>query len=129
MSHHLLARAALLGMLLRIAVPAGFMPDDVSGGWYLKLCPDGLPASVMAALLGHAHHAHHAHHDAAPDDGFQQCELGGGLSGSALVDPPTDLADASAPERFDVAFVFSARRPGAAIAYQSRAPPVPLLSS
>lgn len=125
MHRHTLARAALLGMLLRIAVPAGFMPADVAGGWYLQLCPDGVPASVVAALLGHAHHVH----EAAPDAGFLQCELGGGLSGSALLERPADPPSVSVSEWFDVPAAFSARRPGALSAYHSRAPPVPRLPS
>ena len=83
--HHRLARLVLLGMMLRVAVPAGFMPADLSGGWYLRLCPEDVPAHVIAALLGHAHHAHDA---AEPEGGYVPCELGGGLSTPAMLDPP-----------------------------------------
>lgn len=90
-----LLRLALLGMLLRIAVPAGYMPAALADGWYLQLCPDGLSAAAMVALFGeghrhhgvgvgtghaaatpaaptggdsgHAHHHHHAHPEATAD--------------------------------------------------------------
>jgi hypothetical protein len=45
-------RLALLAFLLRLLVPLGTMPAALSDGWFLKLCPDGLPAQVMARLLG-----------------------------------------------------------------------------
>lgn len=73
-------------MLLRVVVPAGFMPSSLSEGWYLALCPDGVPVAWMVEFLGHDHHgsaataapaldavssghshhaphAHHGHHD------------------------------------------------------------------
>lgn len=73
----LLARLVLVGLVLRVAVPAGFMPTNLDDGWFLKLCPDGMSMSVMMALLGHDHHHHH---DGQDSDPYQQCDLGGGLS-------------------------------------------------
>lgn len=125
--HRALARAALLGVLLRIAVPAGFMPAEISGGWYLQLCPDGLSATVVAALLGHAHHAHHEHDTA--DSGYLQCELGGGLCGAMLPEPPAQPVPAADVARFAPA---SAPTPGPRTAlrsYDSRGPPLPFLPS
>lgn len=75
----LLARLVLVGLVLRVAVPAGFMPTNLDDGWFLKLCPDGMSMSVMTALLGHDHHHHHqlGGEDTEP---YQQCDLGGGLA-------------------------------------------------
>ncbi len=68
-------------MVLQVAVPRGFMPAAVSGGWYLQLCPDGLSAEVMQVLLGeqhqhHGHHGGHQHHGTSTDPG-KPCELAG----------------------------------------------------
>jgi len=112
----MLARLALLGVALRLAVPAGYMPADLSDGWYLEWCPDGLPVAVTAALLGHGHH----HHDDG-DDG--RCELGGGLSTTAVLEPPvaSELVPALAePAVWQIPLRPS---PAATKAYDSRAPP------
>lgn len=66
----------LASLLLRILVPAGFMPASVADGWYLTLCPDGWSRQALTVLLGHQHHHAPEHHSG----GVQQCELGGGLA-------------------------------------------------
>jgi len=71
----LLARLVLVGLVLRVAVPVGFMPSNLDDGWFLKLSPDGMPMSVMMALLGH----HHQHHGEEAQT-YQQCDLGGALA-------------------------------------------------
>jgi hypothetical protein len=80
----ILTRIAFGAMLLRVLVPAGYMPSDLDDGWYLKLCPDGMPVSVMVALFGHEHqHHHHPNAQggaAAPEITYAQCDLGGTLS-------------------------------------------------
>lgn len=76
-------------MLLRIAVPAGYMPSSLAEGWYLKLCPDGISASVMMALMGQQDHSHHHSHsmdqDGSSEQSFDQCDLGSGFASAALV--------------------------------------------
>jgi hypothetical protein len=59
-------RLALLALLMRVLVPAGYMPVAVAGGWYLELCPDGIPVDTVAALFGESAHSHSSttdHHD------------------------------------------------------------------
>ena len=81
----------LLGtLLLRVLVPAGFMPTDVSGGWYLEICPDGLTPAAMQVFMGddhqyHHHHGHHNHADNAESANPVFCDLGAGFA-SALID-------------------------------------------
>jgi len=92
-----IARCALLAsfalaLLLRIAIPLGYMPTASDDGWYLKFCPDGMPAAAMVALFGDTHQHHHVGHhsshntaqhaDVQNDEhaGFAQCDLGGGLA-------------------------------------------------
>jgi len=86
-SHHSGAsvafRLALLAFLLRLVVPLGTMPAALSDGWFLQLCPDGLPGPVMARLLGETHHHHH-HDGANADTTPVRCDLGNALSGEAI---------------------------------------------
>lgn len=82
------AGLALLATLLRVAVPAGFMPASVADGWYLKLCSDGISDAVMMALLGQSDH-HHQHadapgHDSGSGQTFDQCDLGSGFASAAI---------------------------------------------
>ncbi len=72
---------AALALLLRVAVPVGFMPSSVGHGWYLELCPDGMPVSLMVELYGE-HHAHHG----ADDNVFYECDYGGGVVGAVALD-------------------------------------------
>lgn len=72
-----LPQLALLGMVLRVTIPMGYMPAGIDGGWYLKLCPDAM--RVVAAYEGghHDQHQHRDHHDNSPEVNFHQCDLGG----------------------------------------------------
>lgn len=64
-AHPLLAAAiALAALLLRLAVPAGFMPVLDHGRVTLTLCPEAAP--VPTAM---AHRGHGGHHDAQQTDG------------------------------------------------------------
>lgn len=51
-------------MLLRLLVPAGFMPTVVDGRPTLTLCPETAPAAPMATMPGMAHHGEDADGDA-----------------------------------------------------------------
>ncbi len=86
---------ALLAMLLRAAMPAGFMPSALADGWYLQLCPHGLSPQVAEALFGTADHHHHHGTDVPEQDSAHsplQCEFGSGFAASALV--PTFIVPA-----------------------------------
>ena len=80
----------LLGtLLLRVAVPVGLMPGDLSDGWYLQICPDGLSPAAMQVFMGdeHHHHHHHDHHQGEDSESANPvfCDLGAGFA-SALID-------------------------------------------
>ena len=66
----LLQLALLATLLLRVLVPVGYMPAKLSEGWPVQLCPDGMSAAAMTALLGdqHQHHGMHAMHGGAHSD-------------------------------------------------------------
>lgn len=80
--------------LLRLLVPAGYMPAAVDSGWPLQLCGDGIPAEVMAHLTGAHHHHHHAHGDAGGMP--EHCDLGGGFAADAEL-ASMEVAGAPAP--------------------------------
>lgn len=73
---------ALFGFLLRASIPAGYMPASVEDGSFVKLCPDGLSAEVMTALLGHDH-AHHS----GDEMRFVQCDLSIGQGEPLAIGP------------------------------------------
>jgi hypothetical protein len=80
-TYALLQVMLVAALLLRVAVPAGFMPASADDGWYLKLCPDGVPTEIMEALFGHDH----SHHQGGHEQTFVQCELGSVLGGEGIV--------------------------------------------
>jgi hypothetical protein len=75
-------------MLLRILVPAGYMPGALTSGWYLVLCPDGISSSVMAVLMGESSHHHHhmpqGESGSSADNDYKQCDLGSGFAGATI---------------------------------------------
>jgi hypothetical protein len=83
-----LALAAAL--LLRAAIPAGYMPSSGEDGLWFEFCPDGVPAGFMQLLAGESAPAHHGHGDDADDAGHDhdehQCPVGHILLSAATVD-------------------------------------------
>ena len=62
----------LATLLLRAAIPDGYMPAQAGSGLLFKLCPSGVPDGFMMAIAksGHQHHDHSAdsgdaHYDAS----------------------------------------------------------------
>lgn len=109
-------------LLLRAAIPAGFMPAAAGSGLWFEFCPEGVPAEFMQLLSGVAGHDYghtdHGHpgHDADP------CSLGHMLLSAASVDDasqPEDVAAAPPPTTF-AAYSFTSV---ARTHYHSRGPP------
>ncbi len=82
-------------LLLRAAIPVGYMPAAIGGELLFEMCPSAVPADLLAAISGQNHHAsHHAgHHDGAGEahtDGrhfdASHCPIGQVLSAAAAVD-------------------------------------------
>ena len=112
-------------MLVKLVIPAGFMPADLSGGHWLMICPDGLPSGALdASQHNHGHDAHDGHDgdDRPLQLGLEQCPIGAAAGFAAIVtheDPiPVAVADESKAE----APRLPARRRGAYTAL-ARAPP------
>jgi len=77
----------LATLLLRAAIPDGYMPAQAGSGLLFELCPSGVPDGFMMAISksGHQHHdqsadSGDAHFDAA------QCPIGHLLSAATAVD-------------------------------------------
>lgn len=126
---HLGQYALLIALLARIAVPAGFMPADTAQGWFLELCPQGLTAPAMVALLGDNPGRHHHHQSlgkaaTAPDapDYDSHCLLSG-FGMAALPAGGLDLPDSFAVGEPIATLPVLARLQSPAAAYRSRAPP------
>lgn len=49
----MLRRLALIAMLIKLVVPAGFMPGNLLAGEWLTVCPQGLPAGLLAQSPHH----------------------------------------------------------------------------
>lgn len=119
-------RVALLllaTLLLRAAIPDGYMPSRAGSELLFELCPSGVPASLMEALAGGASGRHHAHGagDATHFDA-SQCPIGHFLSMAAIVDdvPAPDVV----PVRITRAeWTVAAPAPVTRRLYRSRGPP------
>ena len=107
-------------ILLRAAIPAGYMPADADSGLLFKFCPEGVPAEFMQMLGGgHAEHHEDLHSGHSPD---HQCLIGHLLLSAAAVDDPWHQEAApTAPvfEALPVRVLTGTTRTH----YQSRGPP------
>ncbi len=114
-----------LAMLLKLLVPAGYMPVAAGGGVRLEICTGmGVAAPAMATMPGMAHHGDQEHPSGKAESpcGF------GGLSAPDLFALPF-LVAAIAPTAIDrppPAPAASAVRPPAGLRPPPRGPPVPL---
>jgi len=114
-----LTTLAAAALLLRVAVPVGFMPASLADGWYLELCADGLPTPVVVALFGE----HHAHHGDTGETAVYHCDYGGGAAGAWLLEctvfPWVYPAVSHQPLAANVPLAADARL----YAFRARAPP------
>jgi len=92
--HHRLKPLLLLSaaLLLRAAIPAGYMPAAAGSGLLFEFCPEGISVEFMQILSGDSGHDHD-HSDGAEGDDHK-CPVGHMLLSAAAVDTaePTILA-------------------------------------
>ena len=126
-NRHRVLLLLLATLLMRVAIPVGYMPAAAGSGLLFELCPEGMPASVMQALGGHHHH-HQAHSDQSEASfDAEQCPVGHMLSSAMATE---------AVQALDVEPVLATYASPATVsqsnttrtAYRSRAPPTELLS-
>lgn len=112
----LLLSAALL---MRAAVPAGYMPASAGSGLLFELCPENVPAEFMQMLAGERdRHHHHADHG---NDGHH-CPMGHMLLSAFAVDDHWQPDFAPTPPDFAAIPTGSFTAPYRTT-YHSRGPP------
>ena len=74
-------------LVLRAAIPVGYMPSAAGTGLLVELCPEYLPSGFMKSLAGHEGHDHDGH-----EEGGHQCPVGHLLLSAAAVDDAVEAA-------------------------------------
>jgi len=113
----------LAALLLRAAIPDGYMPAALGSGLLFEMCPARVPSGLMQALAGSTQHQHHSQSAAAtPAYDASQCPIGHLLSAAFTAD---DYWQASAAPiaplfiQYRGPFVASVAR----VTHRSRGPP------
>ena len=114
--------ALLAALLLRAAIPDGYMPATIGSGLFVELCPAGMPAGLIEAVSGSATHDHPAEHTDGGHFDAERCPIGHLLSAAVVVD--TGWIDSELP----TSSYQDPARPGLAPAtrapvHRSRGPP------
>ncbi len=91
---HAIRFLIVAALLVRAAVPTGWMPVAAQDGLRLMLCNGDGPVEI-AMDTGADEHAHHGHHGSGPDEkqggdhtGKEACPFGLALGKSADIAPP-----------------------------------------
>ena len=124
--HLLLQRLALLAMLFKLVFPLGYMPGNLLAGEWLVLCPQGLPAGLLAADTHHHHGADADADDSSTDrsssDQQRLCPLGSGFAMAGMANHgPSCCSHDIALQPINFLLLAHANSTGN---YKARAPPV-----
>jgi hypothetical protein len=85
--YRVVVACALVTLVLRAAIPAGFMPTAVTGGLLFEMCPSAVPAEILAAMSGAGHHhGGHESGDAGKHFDAGSCPIGQALSAATAID-------------------------------------------
>ena len=110
---------AVLALVVRAAIPLGYMPGNVFAGEFMVLCPTGIPAAFMEAITGHQH-GHGGH----TIDADRDCPIGSALKPSwAPNDHQVSALDVTVA-RFDTPTPDTLSLRPASRQYHARAPPI-----
>lgn len=112
----------LLGaaLLLRAAIPAGYMPAAAGTGLLFELCPENVPVEIMQMLAGdHGQHQHHADHG----DEDHRCPVGHLLLSAFAVDNQVQFAALPAAPGYGLIPEYFRAASAPRTAYRSRGPP------
>ena len=114
----------LAALLLRAAIPDGYMPAAAGTGLLFELCPSRVPAEFMQAMQRseQGHHHHGSSDDATSHYDASQCPIGPLLSAAVAFD---DFAEIDTAQTSPV--VHKAPLPNwrtrTPLTYRSRGPP------
>ena len=121
--HNLTAFLLLASLLMRAAIPDGYMPSAGDNGLLFELCPAGVPETFMRALSGSEHHQHHAAAESSePHYDASQCPIGHILSSSVAFDDLWQFESAPAAQEYIDTSV-PTYKPLSVIGHRSRGPP------
>jgi len=111
-----------LALLLRAAIPAGYMPAVAGSGLWFEFCPEGIPAEFMQILSGDEHHDHSQMDHGGVDHDDHHCPVGHMLLSAATVDEHWDAEAASSAPVFANPPIYTYTN-SLRTAYLSRGPP------
>lgn len=110
---------AIFGLVVRAAIPLGYMPGNLLAGEFMVLCPTAVPAAVLQVLAGHDHgHADHT------IDSDRDCPIGSALQTAWAPGEYQQSVTELAAIWFAVSRTDSLRSTTTVRHYQVRAPPV-----
>lgn len=123
-SRHIALQVCVVAtLLLRAAIPAGYMPAGAGNALLFEMCPSAVPADLLMAIAGSTH-AHHHHGGDSDESHFnaEQCPIGQLLSVAVAVDIayPLDAAPAAMAPNGEVAISRGSTTP---LNRRSRSPP------
>lgn len=120
--HHRLKPLLILSaaLLLRAAIPAGYMPAAAGSGLLFEFCPEGISVEFMQILAGDTGHDHADHGGADGDD--HKCPVGHMLLSAAAIDDPVQESPAPLTQAIvtNTSYSFTSISP---TYYRSRGPP------
>lgn len=121
--HHRLKPLLLLSaaLLLRAAIPAGYMPAAAGSGLLFEFCPEGISVEFMQILAGDTGHDH-SHGDDGVDHDKHKCPVGHMLLSAAAVDNAAEIILAPAVQAL-IANSYYSFTSVSRTHYQSRGPP------
>lgn len=122
--HHRLKPLLLLSaaLLLRAAIPAGYMPAAAGSGLLFEFCPEGISVEFMQILAGDGDTGHaHNHGDSSHGDDHK-CPVGHMLLSAAAVDNAAEIVLAPAVQALSTTSSYSFNSVSRTY-YHSRGPP------
>jgi len=92
---HALSFTLSVLLLVQGAMPSGYMPSAIDGGWPVMLCPDGLPENFLSDRSHQHHHSpetvHGSNEDGPSSDEnstTDYCPLGSALDTAVIAGLP-----------------------------------------
>lgn len=109
-------------LLLRAAIPVGFMPAAAGSGLFVVFCPDGVSPEFMQFLAGDAGADHDHMEHGNPGENTHLCPIGHMLLSAAATDDGAQTADAAIalPPATSASYFFTSV---SRTHYHSRGPP------
>lgn len=125
----MLRQLALLAMLFKLVMPAGFMPGNLLAGEWITLCPQGLPPGLLDQAAHHHGAGSEVDHGQTDDntrntaaDHQQLCPLGSAFAMAGMVSHQPPCCSSASADVISTALLLDPAIAGHS--YHARAPPV-----